>query len=129
MNYKYIYERVGGPLLSWKHGPPRSSYQASTGLGSLGDASLVLPAPGAPEPIQGRGALGGYSRAGMRAGTPRGGLGDCGCSGKKSMGDVNVTCGGGQSSFADFLEFVTSNEFLGGFVVGTLMYSLGKKLL
>jgi len=47
----------------------------ASSLGSLGDDTLnalVLPRPGAPEPIQGRGTLGGM---GFPSGTPKGGLG------------------------------------------------------
>lgn len=52
MNYRYAYQRSGGPLLSWKHGPPRQSRAADTvALGTLADPTLVLPRPGAPEPI------------------------------------------------------------------------------
>lgn len=59
----YAYQNSGHPILSWKHGPPRQTRAADTvSLGSLGDPTLVLPAPGAPEPINGLGCSGtGYS--------------------------------------------------------------------
>lgn len=57
---RYIYQRRGGPLLSWVGGPPRAVRAAETrelggfaGLGSIDGSSLqtqhVLPLPGAPE--------------------------------------------------------------------------------
>lgn len=54
---RYIYQRSGGPLLTWRNGPPRQTRAADTvALGSLGgDTSLgmPLPRPGAPEPLDG----------------------------------------------------------------------------
>ncbi len=66
MRYDYIFQRTGGPLLTWKDGPPNESRAADTlalgcscagtkatgtlsakANGSLGDA--ILPRPGAPE--------------------------------------------------------------------------------
>ncbi len=69
-----VYSRDGAPLLDWKHGPPRQSRAAdSVALGSvLDEPTLVLPLPGAPEPLNG----------------------DCGCGCKgagtcgKAMGDI-----------------------------------------
>lgn len=55
---RYIYQRRGGPLLSWAGGPPYQSRGADAkslgGLGSLGnDTHMIqrplLPRPGAPE--------------------------------------------------------------------------------
>jgi len=54
MKYNYAYQRSGHPLLSWKNGPPNQSRSGDTvGLGSLAEPTLVLPRPGAPEPING----------------------------------------------------------------------------
>lgn len=62
---KYAYQNDGGPM-SWKHGPPPQSRAADTvALGNY----LVLPAPGAPEVLNG--------------------LGDCGC-GCKGMGNCST---------------------------------------
>jgi hypothetical protein len=63
MRYTYAYQGSGHPLLSWKHGPPRQTRAGdAVSLGSLGDPTLVLPAPGAPEPINGMGCSGaGYT--------------------------------------------------------------------
>lgn len=42
----------GGSMLSWRYGPPRQTRAADTlALGSLSEPTLVLPAPGAPEPL------------------------------------------------------------------------------
>ena len=42
----------GGSMLSWRYGPPRETRAADTlALGSLAEPTLVLPAPGAPEPL------------------------------------------------------------------------------
>jgi hypothetical protein len=78
---KFPYQFAGGPM-SWKSGPPR---QARAPISSLGDPTLYLPAPGAPEPINnsGMGDVEGQYVA-------VGGLGDCGC-GCKGAG----TCGKG----------------------------------
>lgn len=65
MPMNYAYNRAGGPLMSWGSTVPRQSHAAPGALGSLGDATLLLPAPGAPEPI----------------GVTRGGMGGCSCSG------------------------------------------------
>jgi hypothetical protein len=63
---KYVYQRAGGPILDWRNGVPRQSRAAdAVSLGSLAgttldDPTLVLPAPGAPEPVGiSRGALSG----------------------------------------------------------------------
>jgi hypothetical protein len=80
----YGYTWRGGPLLSWKHGPPFQSKAGDTqALGSLGGSTLegstlygstILPAPGAPEPI-------GVSNQRMRQA-----LGGCSCSGSCGCG-------------------------------------------
>ncbi len=74
---KYAYQRTGAPILDWRSGPPLQSRAAdSVALGSLGGGTtldhptLVLPAPGAPEPI----------------GVTRGGMGGCSCSGSCGCG-------------------------------------------
>lgn len=81
---KFAYQRAGGPILDWRTGPPRQSRAAdSVALGSLGGGTtldhptLVLPAPGAPEPIG-----------------VTGGMGGCGCSG-------SCGCGSGMSGVLD----------------------------
>jgi hypothetical protein len=57
MSMRYAYQRTGGPILDWTRGPPLQSRAAdSVALGSLGGSTLdqptlVLPAPGAPEPV------------------------------------------------------------------------------
>lgn len=73
---KYAYQRTGAPILDWSQGPPRQSRAAdAVALGSLGGGSsldhptLLLPAPGAPEPI-------GVTRSAM-SGCSCGG--SCGC--------------------------------------------------
>lgn len=54
---KFAYQRGGGRILDWSRVPPKQSRAGETReLGSLGGSSLdeptlVLPAPGAPEPI------------------------------------------------------------------------------
>jgi hypothetical protein len=64
---KYVYQRTGAPLLSWKNAPPQQTRAADTkalgcgcgaGLGSLEGStlsgptvSMPLPRAGAPEPI------------------------------------------------------------------------------
>jgi hypothetical protein len=100
---RYIYQRRGGPLLSWAGGPPSQSRAADTkalggwfdGLGSLGDYdhppgnSLGLPMPGAPEFLSGYDAIPSSSPP-----IHQHGVGDvsckcggsCGCSG--GMGDT-----------------------------------------
>lgn len=85
---KYAYRRAGGPILDWRTGPPLQSRAAdSVALGSLGGGSsldhptLVLPAPGAPEPI-------GVVRSGMGGCSCRG---SCGC----GMGGVVDSIPGG----------------------------------
>jgi hypothetical protein len=71
---RYIYQRSGGPLLTWRNGPPRQTRAADcVALGSLGgDTSLgmPLPRPGAPEPL---------------------GEGDCGCKGGGKSFIVDIT--------------------------------------
>jgi hypothetical protein len=54
---RYVYQRRGGPLLSWVNGPPRTQVpMSSSSLGALGGTDVfaqpvVLPRPGAPEYI------------------------------------------------------------------------------
>ena len=55
---RYAYQRAGGPILDWTSGPPlQSRASENVAMGSLGGGTtldhptLVLPAPGAPEPI------------------------------------------------------------------------------
>jgi hypothetical protein len=69
---KFAYQYDGGPM-TWRGGVPRQSRASDAkSLGSLGDATLVLPAPGAPEPLNGISCKCG---------------GSCGCSGSKSAMD------------------------------------------
>ena len=58
MRRRYIYQRGGAPLLSWRYAPPHQTRAGETrGLGSLGDPTIALPLPrpGAPEPVGGCG--------------------------------------------------------------------------
>lgn len=55
---KFAYLRAGGPILDWntRTAPSQSRAADAVALGSLGgstldDPTLVLPAPGAPEPV------------------------------------------------------------------------------
>jgi hypothetical protein len=77
---KYAYQRTGAPILNWTSGPPQQSRAAdSVALGSLGGGTtldyptLVLPAPGAPEPV------------GITRPTPAS-LSGCSCSGSCGCG-------------------------------------------
>ncbi len=82
---KYAYSNAGNTALRWGMSAPRGSRASDTvALGSLGDPTLVLPRPGAPEPIndsyrflKGGGAyvLDTKGLAGLGCG------GGCGCSG------------------------------------------------
>jgi len=88
---KFAYSRGGGPLLDWSSGPPRQTRAAdATALGSLGTSSLsgptlVLPAPGAPEPIGvSNQAMGGCSCSGS-----------CGCGTGSPLGDIASSVPGG----------------------------------
>jgi len=63
---KFAYQRQGGPLLTWgMAAPPPARSAEARSLGSLGGGSsldhptLVLPLPGAPEPIGVTQAMGG----------------------------------------------------------------------
>lgn len=89
MSMKYAYQRAGGPILNWSSGPPLQSRAAdAASLGSLGGSlgggstldhpTLVLPAPGAPEPI----------------GVTRSGMSGCSCHG-------SCGCGSGMSGLVD----------------------------
>jgi len=77
---KYAYQRGGAPILDWSRGAPRQSRAADTvALGSLAgssldDPTLVLPAPGAPEPI----GMAGCSCTGTCGCTTSGALGALG---------------------------------------------------
>lgn len=44
---RYAYQNSGHPILTWKGGPPRQTRAAD----SVALGGLVLPRPGAPEPI------------------------------------------------------------------------------
>lgn len=87
MTMKYVYQRAGGRILDWAGGPPHQSRAAdAVSLGSLGDTSLdnptlVLPLPGAPEPV-------GITRPAMS------GCG-CGCTKRGGMGDLADSVPGG----------------------------------
>lgn len=87
--YSYGYTYRGGPLISqWGRGVPVQTRAAdSVAMGSLQGSSLdgnvLLPAPGAPEPI------------GVAA--PTVAMGGCGCSGQCGCGDS----GDGLSGFVD----------------------------
>jgi hypothetical protein len=89
---KFAYQRQGGPLVTWGQAAPKQSRAAETsGLGSLGgttldEPTLVLPAPGAPEPI-GVTPPSSYTR-------PVGPLNGCSCHG-------SCGCGGSLSGFVD----------------------------
>jgi len=82
---RYAYQRAGGPILTWKGGPPTQTRAGDAkSLGSLGGGSsldhptLVLPAPGAPEPI----------------GVTQPAMSGCSCSG-------SCGCGGGLGDLVD----------------------------
>ncbi len=87
---KFAYLRDGSPLLDWRSGiPPQQSRAAdAAALGSLGGTTLdaptlILPRPGAPEPI------------GVTVpGPPRPSLMGCSCHG-------SCGCGSGLSGIAD----------------------------
>lgn len=73
---RYAYQRDGAPLLQWGMSAPRQSRAAdAAALGSLGGGTtldhptLVLPLPGAPEPV-------GITRNGMSGCSC---TGTCGC--------------------------------------------------
>lgn len=106
----YVYQRKGGPLLSWKNGiPPYQSRAADAkSLGSLGDDDVfgiqrpLLPRPGAPEYMDDQpDTLGAYNPIpsssppiGQRGlgGVPGKKKCGCGCKGKKMM--KNGKCAG-----------------------------------
>lgn len=85
---KYIYQRDGAPLIRWQgrnSAPMQTRAADSVALGSLegstlDEPTLVLPAPGAPEPLNGC-------------------QGSCSCKG---------SCGGGMGGAADILPIATS---------------------
>lgn len=73
---RYIYQRDGAPLVRWQgrnSAPSQTRAADAVSLGSLGDPTIVLPAPGAPEPLNG---------VSCKCG------GSCGCSG--GMGDADI---------------------------------------
>lgn len=84
---RYAYQYNGAPLLQWGRSAPLQSRAAdSVALGSLGgstldEPTLLLPAPGAPEPI----------------GVTRQGLSGCACHG-------SCGCGGGMGGYTDSLK-------------------------
>lgn len=79
---KYAYQRAGGPILSWYGSTPPHQTRAAdaAALGSLAGSSLdgptlILPLPGAPEPILS--GVGGCSCSGScGCGTPLSGIAD-----------------------------------------------------
>jgi hypothetical protein len=91
---KYAYQRGGGPLVTWGAAAPKQSraadaaalgylgYLGSLGQTTLSDPTLLLPAPGAPEPI-----LGGLSGCSCS--------GSCGCGAPASVGDLVDSVPGG----------------------------------
>jgi hypothetical protein len=92
MSMMFPYQRGSQPLINWSNGVPRQSRAAeAVSLGSLGDPTLVLPAPGAPEVLSTTPARGPYSSMGGCSCS-----GSCGCGGH-AMGDDQV---GGIGSLA-----------------------------
>lgn len=120
---QYVYQRKGGPLLSWKNGiPPYQSRAADArSLGSLGDDDVfgiqrpLLPRPGAPEYLDDQpDTLGAYGL--IPSSSPpimQRGFGDvpkkkgcgCGCKGKKMK---NGRCTGKKSVG----EYVGTGEYV-----------------
>ncbi len=95
MSMKFAYQRDGARLVSWNspHGiPPYQARAADTlSLGSLAGSTLdnptlVLPRPGAPEPISG---LGGCSCSGT-----------CGCGSRAPMAGIADAVPGGYLGLA-----------------------------
>lgn len=91
---KYAYMRGGAPLLRWSQAAPKQSRAGETqSLGSLGgttldNPTLVLPRPGAPEPI-GVSAMGGCGCHGScGCGTGMGGIADAVPGGYLTLGAV-----------------------------------------
>ncbi len=88
---KYAYQYTGQPLLQWGMHPPYQSRAADTvALGSLGGSTLagptlVLPAPGAPEPI-------GVTRLAMSGCSCSG---SCGCGPGSALGGMFDAIPGG----------------------------------
>jgi len=87
---KYAYQRQGGAIYDWNglSVPHQSRAADSVALGSLGGSTLdqptlLLPKPGAPEPIGVTRAMGGCGCGGS-----------CGCSGG-AMGDLVDSFPGG----------------------------------
>lgn len=76
---KYVYQRGGGPLLSWNNAAPQQTRAADAkSLGSLGGTvfsapTLELPRAGAPEPLGNCGCKGTVSGL---IGQPMGGYAD-----------------------------------------------------
>jgi hypothetical protein len=106
---KFAYQRAGGPILDWRKAPPKQSRAAETagmGLGSLGGGTtldhptLILPKPGAPEPI-------GVTQ----------GMGGCGCSG-------SCGCGEGMGGILDAVPGGIVTVGIGAFILWKV---LGKK--
>lgn len=84
MRFPYQYDGTGliryaGPATSFAPHQTRAAPGAMSGLGSLGDSMLTLPAPGAPEAMNGDDLMESYP---MRAKKKCG----CGCKGKKKGG-------------------------------------------
>jgi len=55
---RYAYQNSGHPILKWGMAAPSQTRAPRASLGSLDTPTLVLPKPGAPEPINGCGGLG-----------------------------------------------------------------------
>jgi hypothetical protein len=92
---KYAYQRNGAPIIAWGRGPsvPHQTRAADTvALGSLGGTTLdqptlLLPAPGAPEPILG--GMGGCSCSGS-----------CGCGPGSGLSGIAESVPGGYLTLA-----------------------------
>lgn len=77
--------------MSWGSTAPRQAHAAPGALGSLGNPTLLLPAPGAPEPI-------GVTRAPAMGGCSC--SGSCGCGGHSAVGDLVDSVPGGYVTLA-----------------------------
>lgn len=111
---KYAYQRGGAPLIQWsgRNSAPSQTRAPSGSLGSLGDASmtslhertLVLPAPGAPEAMNGT---------------------DCGCGCKGHGG-----CGGaamGHDGIGDIITDALANPVIVAIGAWAAYYLFTKK--
>ncbi len=90
MSMKFAYNRAGGAMYNWNGmAAPSQSRAAPSSLGSLGGTTLsqptlLLPRPGAPEPIGVSQGMGGCGCSGS-----------CGCGPKSPMGDFIDSIPGG----------------------------------